>query len=163
MRQVQLVLPSRAEAAWLGAATLAVGVLGASLRPQRDIFFDDDDASPEFVFAAEEATVDIYTSVSTWQRALMVDTRFRARRRPSARERAELPPDQLLLGLYTAPPATVTIFEENIEHSDMTIAQVIRHELSHRWGYDHKTFEMRQNCAVVRGGGPIRHGRGRRR
>ncbi|MGH7611779.1 MAG: hypothetical protein ACREN4_07145 [Candidatus Dormibacteria bacterium] len=162
MRQMQVILPTRTETAWLGAATLAVGVLGASLRPCRDAFWDDDDASPEFVAAAEQATVDIYTSVSTWQRALMVDTRFRARRRPSARERAELPPEQLLLGLYTAPPATITIYEENLYQSDMTVAQVIRHELHHRWGYDHKAYEMRQNCAVLPGGGPIQHGRRRR-
>lgn len=163
MRQMQVILPSRAEAAWLGAATLAVGVLGATLRPCRDIFWDDDDASPDFLAAAQQATADIYTSVSTWQRALMVDTRYRARRRPNARERAELPPEQLLLGLYTAPPATITVFEENISQSDMTISQVLRHELHHRWGYDHKTYEMRTNCAVLRGGGLIRHDRRRRR
>ena len=162
MPSPQVVKTTRQEAALLGASALGWLLLRAAVQPCPEGFVEDDDSSAAFLAECESAVRTLYVSVPPWQRALLIDTRFRARRRPSTREREGIPDDQLLLGLYTAPPATITVYEEEIQQSFQSVSEVIRHELSHRWGYDHKTFEMHQTCRATRKGSILHHGSKRR-
>lgn len=164
MPHLQVVKTTRSEAAWLGAGLLGAVLLRASVQPcPTGAFVEDDDASPGFVAECEEAVRTIMYAVAPWQRSLLIDTRYRARRRPSRAELEEVGEDQILLGLYTAPPATITVYEESIIQTGQSAFDVISHELRHRWGYDHKQFEMRQACRATKQGQVMRHGNRRHR
>ena len=90
-------------------------------------------------------------SLTPFERALVLDTHFQVKMWPSAADCAGQIPGGLLLGLYTSPPPTITVFQGPTMKAGKTAAEVVHHEVGHRLGYDHSIADIRRQCGV--GGG----------
>lgn len=64
---------------------------------------------------------------------------------------AGTPPDSLLLGLYTTPPAEIRVFIDGCRATGHDPIDVFRHELGHRFGFDHTTHPVTTAYYVVNG------------
>ena len=87
------------------------------------------------------------------QRALVWDTQLVIRDYPQRDECAlvGLRQGNLLLGLYTAPPPRVAIFEQNARKAGVPIAEVLIHEMDHRLGLTHEEMDAGMGYAAAVG------------
>lgn len=92
--------------------------------------------------AQQEATAaleELVGAVGHTDRALLFNTDIGIEDSPTAGDNAQVgtPRDALLVGMFTAPPSRVTVFERHVRTAGLTIRQVTLHELGHAMGYLH--------------------------
>ena len=82
-------------------------------------------------------------SLSPFEYGLLTDTRFYVdeKPKPADLQAAGVPPGGHLLGLFTAPPATITLYADEILAVGADPTEIAVHELGHRFGYDHSRYE----------------------
>ncbi len=102
----------------------------------------------DFKRAAEAQVRREVISTVPGERALILDTTFKVKAWPDAQDCIGQIPGGLLLGLYTSPPPTITVFEGPTLKAGKTAAEVIHHEIGHRLGYDHSIADIRRQCGV---------------
>lgn len=109
--------------------------------------------SPDAVLSAQQTLRDILPTLEPVERALVLDTDLGIADVPSKNDLrlAKVPDGRVLLGIFTAPPARITIFERNVAAAGASIREVLLHELGHRVGHDHKLEEI----AVAHVGAPV--------
>ena len=105
--------------------------------------------SIEFQRMATELLRELQVTAEPEVQPLIASTLWHLQFQPSVAQlnllRPPPEPDQVLLGLFTAPPPTITIFENNIrlvaskEGQELRerVRDVIIHELQHRFGLNH--------------------------
>jgi len=105
--------------------------------------------SVEFQHTATAVLHELQVSAEPEVQPLIAGTRWRFQFQPMEQQlnllRPPPEPDQVLLGLFTAPPPTVTIFESNIrlvasrdgQGLREKVREVMIHELQHRFGLNH--------------------------
>lgn len=107
--------------------------------------------TPEFRDQVKSQVNRELVSLTPFERALVLDTHFRVKMWPNAQDLYGQVPGGLLLGLYTSPPPTITVFQGPTVQAGKTAAEVVHHEIGHRLGYDHSIADIRRLCGV--GGG----------
>lgn len=105
--------------------------------------------SEEFQHTARAVLHELQVTAEPEVQPLIASTIWRFQFQPMQQQlnllRPPPEPDQVLLGLFTAPPPTVSIFESNIrlvaskegQGLREKVREVIIHELQHRFGLNH--------------------------